>query len=528
VIVLSLALCVFAAHGADEKSALIAKGKLLYLQHCVICHQGSGQGTPGTFPPLAKSDYLMARPENGIRPIVEGLSGRITVNGSNYNNTMPPILLTDEQASAVLTFVGNAWGNASEPITAEQVKAVRAKSRFPTYEKLKAAADYAPLPKAPEGFSIREVVRFTENPIRVALKPRSKDIYVLTEPGNIRRIEPGGRLSQVLRAEHYLELKRGHPASWGFTYDKTGRLFITCNRRLDTQPFVTNAVTIYRSVSATKPFEVEPFVQVCYPWGIGPFNHGVNHIAQGPDGFLYVASGSRTDGNERGKDPRYWNGGELDLTACIWRVDPNESKAPEIFARGLRNPFGFCWNADGEMFATDNGPDADMPEELNRIERGHHYGFPFRFGASTNKPYPHTPEAPADLRFTLPIVNIGPDGGSGGGSISTFDPHSSPAGIIYCGNEFPEPLRGTFLVTRFGNLLKREKDVGFDVLQMRLKKTAVAFEAQTMTWLGPLARPIDIVALDGKIFVLEYSRPLNHKGDVPMLPGRLLELKVKK
>src|SRR5688500_11400543 len=87
---------------ADETpAALIAKGKLIYLQYCVICHQGNGQGSPGTFPPLAKSDYLMAKPENGIRPIVEGLSGRITVNSTNYSNTMPPILLTDEQVAAV-------------------------------------------------------------------------------------------------------------------------------------------------------------------------------------------------------------------------------------------------------------------------------------------------------------------------------------------------------------------------------------------------------------------------------------------
>src|SRR5215213_6754061 len=95
---LSLLFFVFVSQSAEStKADLIAQGKLLYVQYCVICHQGSGQGTTGTFPQLAKSDYLMAKPENGIRPLVEGLSGRITVNGSNYNNTMPPILLTDDQ-----------------------------------------------------------------------------------------------------------------------------------------------------------------------------------------------------------------------------------------------------------------------------------------------------------------------------------------------------------------------------------------------------------------------------------------------
>jgi glucose/arabinose dehydrogenase len=291
---------------------------------------------------------------------------------------------------------------------------------------------------------------------------------------------------------------------------------------------VTNEVTIYRSASARAPFTLEPYLRITYPWGIGPFNHGVSHIAQGPDGFLYVAIGSRTDGNETGTDARYFQGGEAETTACLWRLATDGAREPEIYARGLRNPFGFCWNDRGEMFATENGPDADKPEELNVIERGKHYGFPFQFGDSTNKPYAHTPDAPAGMEFSQPVVNGGPDGGFNGKTISTFDPHSSPAGVIFCDNTFPQNLRGTFLVTRFGNLLKRDTDVGFDLLQMRVKKTASGYEAETKTWLAPLARPIDVIALNRAIYVLEYSRPLNHKGDVPMLPGRLLELKEKK
>jgi glucose/arabinose dehydrogenase len=238
-----------------------------------------------------------------------------------------------------------------------------------------------------------------------------------------------------------------------------------------------------------------------------------------------VVSGSRTDGSEPGKDTNYFGGGEVDMTAGIWRVDANHAKAPEVFARGLRNPFGFCWNASGEMFATDNGPDADMTEELNLIEKDKHYGFPFQFAGSPEKPYAYTPEAPAGVQFTRPVANTGPDGGFHGKTIATFDPHSSPAGIIFVGDEFPAGVRGSFLVTRFGNLLKRDPDVGFDVLQMRVKKTAHGFEAETKTWLAPLARPIDITAWNGAIYLIELSRPLNNKGDVPMLPGRLLELK---
>jgi mono/diheme cytochrome c family protein len=513
---------------ADEKSALIAKGKLLYLQHCVICHQGAGQGTPGTFPPLVKSDYLMAKPENGIRAVVEGLSGRITVNGSNYNNTMPPILLTDDQVAAVLTFVRGTWNSAEDFITPAQVATVRAKSRFKTYDALKAAADYAPLPKPPEGFTIREVTRFTENPIKLALKPGARELYVVSGPGHIWRVETTGRTTLAARGEDYLEPQRGGADVQGFAFDKTGRLFVSSNRRLEkTQPFVTNEVTIYRSVSAAKPFVLEPYFRAYYPWGIGGFNHGANQIAQGPDGFIYMTSGARTDGNEPGSNARYYSGGEVELTACVWRFPADGATAPEIFARGLRNAFGFCWNERGEMFATDNGPDADMPEELNLLERGKHYGFPHQFSSSTNKPYAYTPETLPGQTFVRPVVNLGPAGSPDGKSISTFHPHSSPAGLMYCGENAPASLRGSFLVTRYGNLLKRDPDVGFDLLQMRVTKTATGYESQTTTWLAPLARPIDVVQHRGSIYVLEYTRPLNHKGDVPMLPGRLLELRAK-
>ena len=90
---------------------------------------------------------------------------------------------------------------------------------------------------------------------------------------------------------------------------------------------------------------------------VDSFNHGVGHIAFGPDGMLYVNSGSRTDGDETGDDPRYSKEGEDRLTSCIWRLDPNADKPEiEIYARGLRNAYGFRWNDHGEMYATDNGP----------------------------------------------------------------------------------------------------------------------------------------------------------------------------
>ena len=114
--------------------------------------------------------------------------------------------------------------------------------------------------------------------------------------------------------------------------------------------------------------------------------------------MIYVSSGSCTDHGEPGNEPNKSTEGEDPNTSCIWRLDPKADHPKlEIFADGLRNPFGFCWNDKGEFFATENGPNADPPEELNRIEQGKHYGFPFRFSNWPNKVYPDEPDGAAEF-----------------------------------------------------------------------------------------------------------------------------------
>src|SRR5213075_3144962 len=63
-----------------SKEIMMEKGKRIFNQTCFACHQATGLGMPGVFPPLAKSDYLMADKERAIRGVFRGLSGPITVN----------------------------------------------------------------------------------------------------------------------------------------------------------------------------------------------------------------------------------------------------------------------------------------------------------------------------------------------------------------------------------------------------------------------------------------------------------------
>ena len=81
-----------------RQSAEFQRGRQLYARHCLICHMNAGQGVPGTYPPLAKSDLLRADRERAIRILCEGLSGPIEVNGRKYNNVMPAAMLKDRKS----------------------------------------------------------------------------------------------------------------------------------------------------------------------------------------------------------------------------------------------------------------------------------------------------------------------------------------------------------------------------------------------------------------------------------------------
>lgn len=111
----------------DKLAKSIKEGQAIYTNYCVFCHQATGEGIANAFPPLAKSDYLMADTKRAIGIIKNGLQGEITVNGKKYNGVMPAQSFTDEQVANVLNYVRNSWGNKGKIVTVEEVKAVKKK-----------------------------------------------------------------------------------------------------------------------------------------------------------------------------------------------------------------------------------------------------------------------------------------------------------------------------------------------------------------------------------------------------------------
>ncbi len=93
-----------------EKSSAEYDGKAIYEAKCQVCHQANGEGVPGAFPPLAKSDYLTDKIAS-IKATRNGLQGEIVVNGVTYNSVMAPVPMSDEELLAVMNYVYSSWGN---------------------------------------------------------------------------------------------------------------------------------------------------------------------------------------------------------------------------------------------------------------------------------------------------------------------------------------------------------------------------------------------------------------------------------
>jgi mono/diheme cytochrome c family protein len=111
---------------------LVALGKRTFANNCVACHQDTGLGLPGIFPPLAGSEWVNAAGHARlVRIVLNGLAGPVEVRGQKFNNVMVPWrqALTDVQIAAVLTYVRQAWGNKGAEVTVDAVKAIREKTK---------------------------------------------------------------------------------------------------------------------------------------------------------------------------------------------------------------------------------------------------------------------------------------------------------------------------------------------------------------------------------------------------------------
>lgn len=110
---------------------MVALGKRMFAQ-CAACHQMSGQGVPGAFPPLVGSEWALGDEKRVVRIVLFGLQGPIEVEGGTFNGVMPAFgpksgyRFSEQQIAAVLTYVRSEWGNDAPPVSVETVEEVLA------------------------------------------------------------------------------------------------------------------------------------------------------------------------------------------------------------------------------------------------------------------------------------------------------------------------------------------------------------------------------------------------------------------
>jgi hypothetical protein len=290
------------------------------------------------------------------------------------------------------------------------------------------------------------------------------------------------------------------------------------------------------------------------------FDHVCNGMVVSPDGrYLYMNSGSRTDhGEVQDSKGTFPNLREVPLTSAIFRIptDADDQVLPNdeaqlkakgfLFADGTRNAYDLAFGPNGDLFGIDNGPDADYPDELNWLQEGHHYGFPWRFGDTDNaqraadydpakdgrlqpdffavqnhfyRNDPSYPPPPDGVTFTDPIANLGPDADvfrdPGGGAhdaselgqpIFSFTPHRSELGLVFdTGGAVGGDLKGGGFAVSWGAAAGNLPDQGRDLLYLKLTKTGDTYQMQATQLAVGFDHPIDQALIGNKLYVLDWG-----------------------
>jgi mono/diheme cytochrome c family protein len=105
-----------------------ALGKSLYNGNCANCHQASGAGQPGAYPPMVGSEYVLGSKGMLAAILLDGVQGPLTVEKNPFGSNVMPAWanLSDEKLADIMTYIRKSWGNTADEVKPEDVAAVRA------------------------------------------------------------------------------------------------------------------------------------------------------------------------------------------------------------------------------------------------------------------------------------------------------------------------------------------------------------------------------------------------------------------
>jgi mono/diheme cytochrome c family protein len=114
---------------APEADDPMSVGKRLYNGNCANCHQASGAGQPGAYPPMVGSEWVLGSKGMLSAILLDGVAGPLDVHGGAYGaNVMPAWAnLSNENLAAIMTYIRKSWGNSADDVKPDDVAAIRTK-----------------------------------------------------------------------------------------------------------------------------------------------------------------------------------------------------------------------------------------------------------------------------------------------------------------------------------------------------------------------------------------------------------------
>lgn len=315
--------------------------------------------------------------------------------------------------------------------------------------------------RVPAGFQATYFARINGQPTRIIAGPDGL-LYVATMGGTIFTIDSAGNIAPYISG---LSVPTGLAFQPG-----SSRLYVTSR-------VINQSVGGEAQVAVVEGGGVRQIIgglPCCYTG-----YHAANDIAFGPDGFGYVSVGSRADHGEILEDgPNYGLQDELHpLEASILRFSPDGGSV-SVYARGFRNAYGIAWDANGQLYATDNGPDGEAgwhpPDLLHRVIPGREHGYPWYECSVCFSP-------PPDTQIVQPIYR--------------FISHSSVTGVTaYLGNQFPG-YHNSLFVALWSAFPGAQKIMRFGPGGVGASNFATGFAAPIDTAVGP----------DGSLYVADWA-----------------------
>lgn len=410
-------------------------------------------------------------------------------------------------------------------------------------------------------------VKFVENNVtRLCYSPVDNSFYYLTYDGNVYKVTTAGNpdLLVATTSDHGIQTCQGMVV-------KDSVMYISGNNNIDsayTTGYImqgklqANNTRVWTVLAQTVPYATAQ-----------QFDHFLSGLGiNATKDTLLVCNGSRGDhGEVRDNNGLFPTMRNLAITSVVLQIPltaqgliiPNDSSALDtmqlVYARGIRNTYDFAYNSSGELFGAENSGDRDHEDEMNWMQKGHHYGFPWMMGGTDNPQQytwfnpaadllinhnsgswnqgaftndPTFPQKPPGLICDLPCRNEGPDAaymrdsitgntydaGAINQPIYSFTPHRSPLGLvfdvdsalggIYGGNGFVlSYTRGDSTLAGASKLLSPFNDPAEDLQLLQMIKDTInqTYSFTSTKIVSGFAHPIDAVLLDTSIYVIEIG-----------------------